>query len=191
MIPEKKLIEGCLQGKRKACALLYNRYASTMLGVCLRYCRNLTDAEDVLQDGFIKVFTSMGTFRHEGSLEGWVRKIMVNTAVDHYNKQSREGHAIHFEEINGTNFPDRAGDEDEADLPADDFTEDDLMKMIQDLPDGYRLVFNMYAIEGYSHQEIADTLNISVNTSKTQLFKARRMLRNVILTRSLDHVNKR
>jgi RNA polymerase sigma-70 factor (ECF subfamily) len=81
--------------------------------------------------------------------------------------------------------------EEEENIPVEDLTEDDLMKMIQNLPDGYRLVFNMYAIEGYSHQEIADKLNISVNTSKTQLFKARRMLRKVILHRSLDHANKR
>ena len=99
MIPDPKLIEGCLQGKRKAYALLYKRYAATMLGVCLRYGRNLTEAEDVLQEGFIKVFTNLARFRQEGSLEGWIRRIMVNTAVDHYNKQSREGFLLNLEEI--------------------------------------------------------------------------------------------
>lgn len=190
MIPDPKLIEGCLQGKRKAYALLYKRYAATMLGVCLRYGRNLAEAEDVLQEGFIKVFTNLAKFRQEGSLEGWIRRIMVNTAVDNYNKQSREGFLLNLEEINDMNLSDESGDGEEG-LPAGDLTVDDLMKMIHHLPDGYRMVFNMYAIEGYSHQEIAETLNISINTSKTQLFKARRMLRNVLLNRSLDHVNKR
>ncbi len=190
MIPERKLIEGCHQGKRKAHALLYKRYAATMLGVCLRYCRNLTEAEDVLQEGFIKVFTNISRFRQEGSFEGWIRRIMVNTAVDHYNKQSRGGLLISLEEVKGMHFSDEFRDE-EDDFSVEDLTEDDLLQMIQDLPAGYRLVFNMYALEGCSHQEIADILNISVNTSKTQLFKARRMLRNVLNSRLLDHVNKR
>lgn len=191
MVPEKKLIEGCLQGKRKACALLYRRHAATMLGVCLRYCRNLAEAEDVLQDGFVKVFTNISTFRHKGSLEGWIRRIVVHTAVDHYNRQSREGHAVHLEEINEVHISDNPAVEEEQDLPGCDLTEDELMKVIQDLPDGYRLVFNMYAIEGYSHQEIARLLNISVNTSKTQLFKARKMLRNVLISRSLKYAIQR
>ncbi|MBP6977922.1 MAG: RNA polymerase sigma factor [Bacteroidales bacterium] len=190
MVPDKKLIEGCLQGKRKASALLYHRYASKMLGVCMRYSRNLTEAEDVLQDGFVKVFTNIGAFRHEGSLEGWIRKIMVNTAVDHYNRQSREAYTAPFEEINELDISDRA-DRDEEGLPGEDLSEDDLMKMIQGLPDGYRLVFNLYALEGYSHQEIASTLNISINTSKTQLFKARKLLRNVLTSRSLEYANQR
>lgn len=190
MIPDPKLIEGCLQGKRKAYALLYKRYAANMLGVCMRYGRNLAEAEDVLQEGFIKVFTNLDKFRQEGSLEGWIRRIMVNTAVDHYHKQTKEGLFVSLEEIKDPHGTGEHGEEDE-DLPAADLTADDLMEMIQHLPDGYRIVFNMYAIEGYSHQVIAETLNISVNTSKSQLFKARRMLRNVILHRSLDHANKR
>jgi RNA polymerase sigma-70 factor (ECF subfamily) len=190
MIPDPKLIEGCLQGKRKAYALLYKRYAAIMLGVCLRYGRNLVEAEDVLQEGFIKVFTNLDKFRQEGSLEGWIRRIMVNTAVDHYNKQAKEGFLVSMEGMRESYSSGETGEEEEN-IPVEDLTEDDLMKMIQNLPDGYRLVFNMYAIEGYSHQEIADKLNISVNTSKTQLFKARRMLRKVILHRSLDHANKR
>lgn len=190
MIPDPKLIEGCLQGKRKACALLYKRYAATMLGVCLRYGRNLAEAEDVLQEGFIKVFTNLDKFRQEGSLEGWIRRIMVNTAVDHYNKQAKEGFLVSLEEMKET-YPSVEPEEEIENLPVQDLTEDDLMKMVQHLPDGYRLVFNMYAIEGYSHQEIAENLNISVNTSKTQLFKARRMLRHFILNRLLDHVNNR
>jgi len=190
MIPDPKLVEGCIQGKRKACALLYKRYAAKMLGVCLRYGRNLAEAEDVLQEGFIKVFTSLGKFRQEGSLEGWIRRIMVNTAVDHYNKQAREEFLISLEDMKEA-YPSGEMGEENDNLPVEDLTEDDLLKMVQDLPDGYRLVFNMYAIEGYSHQEIAEKLNISVNTSKTQLFKARRTLRNIILHRSLDYANKR
>lgn len=177
MVPDRKLIEGCIEGKRKAFALLYKRYASGMLGVCMRYCRNKAEAEDVLQEGFIKVFGSIASFRQAGSLEGWIRRIMVNTAIDHYHKLSRSGYPVSMEDYNGMEPEDEQPQPETDGFFADTLSEDDLMALIQQLPDGYRVVFNMYAIEGFSHQEIADTLNISVNTSKTQLFKARRWLR--------------
>jgi RNA polymerase sigma factor (sigma-70 family) len=191
MVPDQKLIEGCIEGKRKAFALLYRRYAAGMLGVCLRYCRNRAEAEDVLQEGFIKVFGNIGNFRKEGSLEGWIRRIVVNTAIDHYNKMNREGYPVNIEDINETDLGEEPEQPDEDTLFREDFSEDDLLAVIQQLPNGYRVVFNMYAVEGFSHQEIADTLNISVNTSKTQLFKARRWLRKSLAGLLQQQVNNR
>jgi len=180
MISDEQIIEGCLSGKRKAYNMLYRKYASVMLGICMRYCKNRIDAEDVLQEGFIKVFTKMENYRHEGSFEGWIKRIMIHSAIDHYQARLRyafhedvdelDGHMVIDEEsVHGPDPPHY------ADLPGEK-----LMELIQSLPDGYRMVFNLYAIEGLSHREIAESLSISENTSKTQLMKARRNLRQKI-----------
>ena len=182
MISDEQIIEGCLSGKRKAYDRLYRKYAAVMMGICMRYCKNRSDAEDVLQEGFIKVFSNMGKYRHEGSFEGWIKRIMIRTAIDHYHLNLRyvrqkdidvmekdivvEGQSGH--DPDPPSFPDISGEK--------------LMSLIQALPDGYRMVFNLYAIEGYSHREIAENLEISENTSKTQLMKARRSLREMLKT---------
>ena len=143
-----------------------------MLGICYRYSASYDEAHDIMQEGFIKVFQKIKTFRGDGSFEGWIKRIMVNTAINHYKKNTN-----HI-----------ANDTVLEQLPDDDSNEDletrtvvkieDLMNIIQQLPDGYKMVFNMYAIEGMSHKEISDILNISINTSKSQLFKARKWLLN-------------
>jgi RNA polymerase sigma-70 factor (ECF subfamily) len=141
-----------------------------MLGVCLRYTRSLQEAEDILQDGFIRVLKFVDSYKAEGSLEGWIRKIMVNTALNHYrsNLKYRLHENVEDYQMGTSDDPGVYGM----------FDVEDLMKLIQSLPLGYRMVFNLFEIEGYSHKEIAGMLKISVNTSKSQLMKARAMLRS-------------
>ncbi len=138
-----------------------------MMAVCLRYARSREEAEDLLQDAFIKVFDGIGDFQFKGSLEGWIRKITVNTALRHYKRSSfRPEHNGVEWDIEMAEEPDVYGQ----------LEEEDLMRLIARLPDGYRVVFNLYAIEGYSHKEIADMLGIQESTSRSQLVKARKML---------------
>jgi RNA polymerase sigma-70 factor (ECF subfamily) len=180
MIPDEQIIEGCLAGKRKSFSLLYKKYASTMLGICMRYCKNRIDAEDVMQDGFLKVFSQVHKFRKEGSFEGWIKRIMINAAIDNYQSNLRLSFiqdSAHLHEQ--SELPDHYQEEDEL-PPAMDIPKEKLMSMIQELPDGYRMVFNLYAIEGYGHKEIAAMLGITESTSKTQLLKARKALRKKI-----------
>ncbi|MCF8332478.1 MAG: RNA polymerase sigma factor [Bacteroidales bacterium] len=170
---EEKTLKGCRQGKAGAQKKLYEAHAATMLGVCLRYVKNMAEAEDVLQEGFIKVFKNIDKFDRKGSLSGWIYRIMVNTALNFLRSKNK----IQFAEYEG-------------DLPADDeqdiyineeYTQQQILEVIRDLPEGYRTVFNLYVIDGYKHREISDKLGISINTSKTQLAKARRMLRDKLL----------
>ncbi|MBE2246317.1 MAG: sigma-70 family RNA polymerase sigma factor [Candidatus Competibacteraceae bacterium] len=147
-------------------------FASKMYGVCLRYAKDTTEAEDILQDGFIKVFQHMGSFKHEGSFEGWVRRIMVNTALERFRKKNP---LITVSEV----YPiakNMKYDDIESNMSAAE-----LMQLVQKLSPGYRTVFNLYAIEGYSHQEIADMLGISEGTSKSQLARARAVLQEEVM----------
>ncbi len=168
-----------MAGKRKSFSLLYKKYASTMLAVCLRYCKNRIDAEDVMQDGFLKVFSQVHKFRKEGSFEGWIKRIMINAAIDNYQSNLR----LSFIQDSGHlhEHPDMTEWSDDDDLPEElAISREKLMSMIQELPDGYRMVFNLYAIEGFGHKDIATMLGISESTSKTQLLKARKALRKKI-----------
>lgn len=139
-----------------------------MLAVCMRYARHRMEAEDILQDAFVKVFEHIGQFQFKGALEGWIRRIVVNTAIKAYDRKS-----FTHEQIGIDPTWDSA-----SDLPLSDMQlqEKDLLNMINQLPDGYRIVFNLYAIEGYSHQEIAEMLGIQESTSRSQLVKARKQL---------------
>ncbi|GAB5552338.1 MAG: RNA polymerase sigma factor [Saprospiraceae bacterium] len=169
---EQDLIQGCIRGERKCQEAVFRLYAGKMLVVCLRYARHRMEAEDMLQDAFIKVFRYINKFQHKGSFEGWIRRIVVNTALKNIDKKSFTNEQI--------------GIEDEKDTGAlpnvySDLGEAELLKMVASLPDGYRLVFNLYAIEGYSHKEIADLLDIGESTSRSQLVKARKLLQEMIL----------
>jgi len=166
-----EIIKGCKAGKRKSQELLYNRYSAKMYGICLQYTKNTTEAEDVLQDGFIKIFQSIKQFRGEGSLEGWMRKVIINIALQKFRKQNLL-------------FPVSDIFETAGDLNYDNLISDlssaDLLKIIQDLPPRYRLVFNLYAIEGYKHKEIAEKLGIETGTSKSNLARARSILQKKV-----------
>jgi len=189
MISDEQIIEGCLSGKRKAYNWLYRKYVNVMMGICMRYCKNRDDAEDVLQEGFIKVFSNMEKYRHEGSFEGWIKRIMVNSAIDHYQQNLRHAYHSDVDEMESHTIIDNANGPDPDTPVSSDIRQERLMALIQSLPDGYRMVFNMYAIEGMSHKEIATSLGISENTSKTQLMKARRTLRGKLneIIRQLEY----
>jgi len=190
MKSDDQLIRECMDGKRKAYSQLFNQYAPVMLGVCMRYCKNRIDAEDVMQDGFIKVFSQIHKFRGDGSFEGWIKRIMINSALDNY--QSNLKHAFHddvSELTNSDDLADHSGEDD--DLPDElNIPHKKLMEMVQELPDGYRVVFNLYAIENYNHKDIATMLGISENTSKTQLLKARKALKKKIEALLQHHINR-
>ena len=178
MVSNRKIIEGCIKGKRRSFSLLYRKFAPVMLGVCMRYARNRSEAEDILQEGFIKVFMNICRFRQEGSFEGWIRRIMINTAIDHYHKNRLVDFQSDFDHLN--DIVDASQIQDDNKYNAYDLSCDTLLAMIRTLPPGYQLIFNLYAIEGCSHREIADLLNISVSTSKSQLFKARKSVQKKI-----------
>jgi RNA polymerase sigma-70 factor (ECF subfamily) len=171
-LTEKDLISGCLEGKRDAQKALFEMYAGKMLAVCKRYSRNHAEAEDILQDSFIRVFKYLGTFDHNGSFEGWVRRIVVNTSLKLVAKKSFQN------EISGL---EKHKEESLNPEVFSKLSEQELLALIESLPDGYRIVFNLYAIEGYSHKEIATMLDIQESTSRTQLLKARRVLQNKVL----------
>ena len=163
---ETQLIKKCLKGDRKSQRALYDQFSSKMLGVCRRYVRSQYDAEEVLSNGFIKVFNNLSYYRSEGSFEGWIRKIMVREALNFLRSEK-----AFFEETEDSSLEFMAPVEEQRDLEVQD-----LLQLIDELPTGYRTVFNLFAIEGYSHQEIAQELAISEGTSKSQLNKARKML---------------
>lgn len=172
LLTEHELIKGCIEQNPACQRMLFEKYAGKMMGVCLRYAQDSMEAEDMLQDAFVKIFQYIGQFKFEGSFEGWIRRIVVNTAIRHLERKK-----MSFKEI----------DDHQPDLPSVDpsayhfLGEEDLMKLISALPEGYRMVFNLSVIEGYSHDEIAEMLKIQAGTSRSQLVKARKMLQSQIL----------
>jgi len=162
---EKSLIKKAISNNREAQKQLFEQYSPKMLGVCRQYVKDLHHAEDLLLQGFLKVFTNLHKFKHEGSFEGWIRRIMVNTCISYLRKKNRIDLSDEDYVFN-----------DSATESLESTTVEDIQKLIDQLPEGYKMVFNLFAIEGYKHSEIAQQLNISESTSKSQLFKARRML---------------
>ena len=171
---DDELIKGCIREDESCQRELFQRYAGKMLGVCQRYARSTADAEDIVQDAFIKVFDKIHQFKSEGSFEGWIRRIVVNTALKKYT-------VIRYDkEISGYEITDRNESAMEASAYSH-LNEKEILAMINNLPDGYRLIFNLYVIEGYQHEEIAQMLKIQPGTSRSQLVKARNMLKERIL----------
>lgn len=171
-LTERELVEGCQREDRRCQELLYARFARRMYAVCLRYARHQLEAEDLAQEGFIRVFDKLRGFRSEGSLEGWIRRIMVHTCINHYRKKAFQNERFGMEQV-----PDQAVDP----TAVAELGEAELLAMVQDLPHGYRMVFNLYAIEGYDHAEIAELVGCGESTSRSQLAKARRMLQDKIM----------
>ncbi len=164
---ETELIRGCLRGSSQCQRQLYGMFAGKMYAVCLRYARSQADAADILQEGFVKVFTKLEQYHFQGSFEGWIRRIMVNTALRAYQRQRFDHEQSGYEQLPESPV--------EPDAIAS-LSEAELLKLISQLPDGYKVVFNMVAIEGYSHAEVAELLGIQESTSRSQLTKARRWL---------------
>lgn len=169
------IIKGCIAGDRKSQKELYKLYYSKMMNVCFRYSKNTDDAQDLLQDGFVKVFSHLKSYDFKGSFEGWIRKIMVNTAIDFYRKNK----GIYFiDDEDG--FVLETSRVESADSIYSNFGVEDIMAAIQKLSPVYKTVFNMYVIDGYQHKEIAEQLNISEGTSKSNLSKAKKNLKEIL-----------
>ncbi|MBC8054545.1 MAG: RNA polymerase sigma factor [Sphingobacteriaceae bacterium] len=166
------LLEGCKRSERRTQELLYKVLASRMLGVCMRYAKDRFEAEDMLQMGFVKVFQKVTEFRGEGSFEGWIRRIMVNTAIETYRKNQRMMNVVDIEEVY---------DAPQVTFDMKGLEVRDLMNLIHQLSPGYKVVFNLYAIEGYSHKEIAEQLGITEGASKSQLSRARGILKEKLV----------
>jgi len=158
----------------KTLEILYSKYSAKMYGICLRFAGNTMEADDILQEGFIKVYTKLKYFRNEGSLEGWIRRIFVNTGINYYRKKSR--YAFN-EDLEDVHFNTAKVQSSYSDL----LSKEELVNLIQSLPNGYRTVFNLNVVEGYTHKEIGDMLGISDNTSKSQLTRAKSILKKKVL----------
>jgi RNA polymerase sigma factor (sigma-70 family) len=171
-LTETELIKGCTRQDPTCQRLLFEQYAGKFMTVCVRYAIDGMEAEDMLQDGFVRIFKHMHQFKFEGSFEGWMRRIVVNVALKYLQKKK-----LRFSEItdNQSNAPSQEG------YAYSNIGEDELMKLINALPDGYRIVFNLNVIEGYTHEEIGEMLNIQASTSRSQLVKARKMLQQQVL----------
>lgn len=169
---EKELIKRCLDNDNAALKELYDAYAPKMFGVCLRYAKNEMEAEDILQDGFIKIFSNLHRFKYEGSFEGWLRRTFVNTAINNYKKNLKHAREMDIDDVEAENLKDEK--------VLDRISADEILAIVQSLPEGYKVVFNLNVIEGYTHKMIGQMLNVSENTSKSQLLRAKRLLREKI-----------
>ncbi|EJX01551.1 RNA polymerase ECF-type sigma factor [gut metagenome] len=169
---EQQLIEGCQRGDRRAQKELYELYSRKMMGVCLRYVNDRETARDLLQDGFVKIFTSIGSYSGIGSFEGWMRKIFVNCALEYLRKSDVLKEA--------TDLDNTAELIDTDSSAISDISAAELMNMVKELPAGFRTVFNLFAIEGYSHKEISEMLNITDSTSRSQYTRAKQLLQKKI-----------
>jgi RNA polymerase sigma-70 factor (ECF subfamily) len=167
-----ELLKDCAKGDRKAQEFIYKRFASSVMGVCVRYVRDRDDADDVFQEAFIQIFQKINTVEKPEALGGWIRRLTVNTAINFYNKNKK------FTAVSGY---EKVVEEDGSHTELlSQLNAEEILKLVTRLPEGYRMVFNLYVIEGYKHEEIAEMLQVSVGTSKSQLFKAKNMLKEML-----------
>jgi len=178
MIDLENIVKGCLDNDKVAQKKLYNHYSKRMFAICLRFAKNHSEAEDILQDGFIKVFRNLNSFRNDGKLDAWVRRIMVNTAINSYKRKMPNFKDIDFDRFDNSFTCNES--------IVETMSREELLCLVQELPTGYKKVFNLNAIEGYTHKEIGEMLNISINTSKSQLARARQSLQKKIYKNSTD-----
>ncbi len=171
ILSEHDLIQGCINGDRQIQEMLYQRFSPKMYGVCLRYSGNPEDARDLLQEGFIKIFKNLSKYRGDGSFEGWIRRIFVNTSIEHFRRKVRLQNVTETQENTV---------EDKEWSVLDHLAVKDIMKMIHELSPGYKAVFNLHVVEGYSHKEIGEMLGINEGTSKSQLARAKTVLKKMV-----------
>jgi len=162
----------CIKGDGNAQNELYRRYVPKLWGICLRFAKNKMSAEDILQEGVIRIFTYLDKYKGDGSFEGWMRRIMVNTAINYYKKNLKTGQEMEYTEV----FAAKSYEPDAI----SQISNEEVLGLVQELPKGYRMVFNLYVMEGYSHKDIGKELNISENTSKSQLSRARGLLQQMV-----------
>lgn len=182
----REIVDGCIRGKRKFQKQLFERYYGKMMAICYRYAKDSDEAQDMVQNGFIKVFKKLDVYNFEGSLEGWIRRIMVNTAIDQIRKNKRNPFLIEDEE-RVQNIEEETPFSTEEDEFYSKLKAETAIKAISELSPAYRMVFNMYVIEGFTHKEIAEYLEISEGTSKSNLAKAKQKLRTQ-LTAKFAHL---
>ena len=176
---EKKLIKAVQKGDQRAFKELFDRYSPFLMGMAMRYARDRTDAEDILQDCFVRIHRKIGDYEGKGSFEGWMKRILIHTAINSVNKRKKEAEQRNDEmEVESLQIADE-------DLP-DDLGQEELMNALNGLPDGYRTVFNLVVFEGYEHQEVAELLGISAGTSQSQLFKAKKILRGKLVREDIQ-----
>jgi len=168
---DEEILRECINKNRKAQKIFYEKYAPALLGICIRFTRNKDEAEDILQEGFVKIFLNLRHFRRKSSLMGWMRKIVINTAITVYHRNLKHQHHYDVDDLKEINIED-------TNLEDCDFTREELLSVIKDLPTGYRIVFNLYAVEGFKHKEIARKMQIDINTSKSQYSRARKLIRH-------------
>ena len=180
MNSEKDILAGCIKGKQSAQRELYKRHSRLLLAVCSRYAQSVEEAEDIMQEGFVKIFLNIKEFKGDGPLVAWMRRIMVNTAITHYHKMRKHRYHDDLEEVSEIKFEEKGWGE-------SDFTREELFSVIQQMPAGYRQVFNLYAVEGYKHREIAEIMMIDENTSKSQYSRARRWLQGRLINLKKEH----
>jgi RNA polymerase sigma factor (sigma-70 family) len=166
MFELEKVISDCMKNKRQAQVLLYNQYAPSLLGVCSRYVADKSEAEDILQESFLKIFKNITEYSGKGHFENWMRKIVVNTAITHFHREKKHYYHEEIEEINTNEILLEVSPENEIET-------EELYNLLKTMPEGYKMIFNLYAIEGYKHKEIAEKLNIEESTSKTQYLRAK------------------
>lgn len=174
---EQQLIDGCLAGEERFQKELYERYSGVLFAVCYRYTKHTAEAQDVLHEGFIKAFKNLHRFKGKGSFEGWLRRIMVNTALENFRKNKNLYVVEDLEHAESQKVDSRV---------VQQMSADEILKLVQTLPSGFRVVFNLYAIEGFTHKEISEKLGISIGTSKSQLSRARSALQQMIRTQDVD-----
>jgi RNA polymerase sigma-70 factor (ECF subfamily) len=174
---EEALLQGCLQNKPAAQKELYERYSPKMLAVCYRYGHNREDAEDMLQEGFIKVFTQMHSFENRGALEGWIRRIIVHTCINILKKNKKFNESVDLIHANSLQVR-------EESIPSI-MQAKEVVESIRLLPIGYRTVLNLYAIEGFSHREISEMLDIEESTSRSQYTRAKAMLEDILIRKNI------
>jgi RNA polymerase sigma factor (sigma-70 family) len=174
---EEAILQGCLKNMATAQRELYNRYSPKMLAVCYRFAHNREDAEDMLQEGFIKVFSQMHTFQSKGAFEGWIRRIIVHTCINNLKKNKRFNESLDIVHAHGVQVR-------EESVPSI-VQAKQIVECIRVLPIGYRTVLNLYAIEGYSHKEISDMLDIEESTSRSQYTRAKQMLEDILIKKKI------
>lgn len=174
---EELMLAGCLKNNAAAQEALYNRFSPRMLGVCYRFAKNREDAEDMLQEGFIKVFTQMHQYRNEGALEGWIRRIIVHTCINNLKKNKKFSDSVDIIHANSIHVKEEM-------IPSI-MQAKQVVECIRILPIGYRTVLNLYAIEGFSHKEIGSMLDIEESTSRSQYTRAKAMLEEILIKKKI------
>lgn len=174
------MLEGCLAGNALAQRKLYETYYGKMMAICMRYTNNREEARDILHEGFMKVYKNLHLYEPHRPLEVWIKKIMINTAIDHYRKNKKEPYHVDIDQAYTESDPSHIS-------AIHQISAEEIIKLVQELSPAYRTVFNLYVIEGYSHNEIAEMLGINVGTSKSNLAKARQRLQELIKTKLPDY----